>query len=115
MIHQICNTKQFVSYKDIKQLMTDLKRVYAAVDEPTALAETDRFEDLWGKQYPKTIQSWRANWAGLSTYFKFPAEVRKIICTTNAIEGFNHQLHKVTKSKSVFPTDDSLLKMCTWQ
>ena len=111
VIHQIRNTTRFVSYKDIKPLMADLKRVYAAVDEPAALAELERFEGLWGKKYPKTVQSWRANWAGLSTYFKYPAEVRKIIYTTNAIEGFNRQLRKVTKSKSVFPTDDSLLKM----
>lgn len=111
IIHQIRNTTRFVSYKDIKPLMADLKRVYAAVDEPAALAELERFEELWGKKYPKIVQSWRVNWAGLSTYFKYPAEVRKIIYTTNAIEGFNRQLRKVTKSKSVFPTDDSLLKM----
>ena len=111
IIHQIRNTTRFVSYKDIKPLMADLKRVYAAVDEPAALAELERFEELWGKKYPKIVQSWRVNWAGLSTYFKYPAEVRKIIYTTNAIECFNRQLRKVTKSKSVFPTDDSLLKM----
>jgi len=111
VIHQIRNTTRFVSYKDIKPLMADLKRVYAAVDEPAALAELERFEELWGKKHPKTVQSWRANWAELSTYFKYLAEVRKIIYTTNAIEGFNRQLRKVTKSKSVFPTDDSLLKM----
>ena len=111
IIHQIRNTTRFVSYKDIKPLMADLKRVYAAVDEPAAPAELERFEELWGKKYPKTVQSRRVNWAGLSTYFKYPAEVRKIIYTTNAIEGFNRQLRKVTKSKSVFPTDDSLLKM----
>ena len=81
------------------------------MDEPAALAELERFEELGGKKYPKTVQSRRVNWAGLSTYFKYPAEVRKIIYTTNAIEGFNRQLRKVTKSKSVFPTDDSLLKM----
>jgi transposase-like protein len=111
VIHQIRNTTQFVSYKDIKALMADLKRVYAAVDEATALAELDRFDEIWGKKYPKIAQSWRANWAGLSTYFKYPAEIRRIIYTTNTIEGFNRQLRKVTKSKGVFPTDDSLLKM----
>lgn len=111
VIHQIRNTTQFVSYKDIKALMADLKRVYAAVDEVTALAELDRFDGIWGKKYPKIAQSWRANWAGLSTYFKYPAEIQRIIYTTNTIEGFNRQLRKVTKSKGVFPTDDSLLKM----
>jgi len=111
VIHQIRNTTQFVSYKDIKELMADLKRVYAAVDEATALSELDRFEGIWGSRHPKIGQSWRANWAGLSMYFKYPQELRKIIYTTNAIEGFNRQLRKVTKAKPVFPTDDSLLKM----
>ena len=80
IIHQIRNTTKFVSYKDIKALMADLKRVYAAVDEQTALSELDSFDE-------------------------------KLIYTTNTIEGFNRQLRKVTKNKSVFPTDDSLLKM----
>lgn len=98
-------------YKDLKELMADLKRVYAAVDEPSALDALEDFAGKWDKKYPKISKSWRDNWANLSTYFKFPEEVRKLIYTTNAIEGFNRQLRKVTKSKSVFPTDDSLLKM----
>ena len=111
IIHQIRNTTKFVSYKDIKVLMADLKRVYAAVDEPTAISELDTFEEKWGGKYPKIAISWRNNWANLSTYFKYPQEVRTLIYTTNAIEGFNRQLRKVTKNKGVFPTDGSLLKM----
>ena len=111
IIHQIRNTTRFVSYKDIKALMADLKRVYAAVDEGTALYELEAFGKKWNGKYPKIAQSWEANWSKLSTYFKYPQEVRTLIYTTNAIEGFNRQLRKVTKSKSVFPTDDSLLKM----
>lgn len=111
IIHQIRNTTKFVSYKDIKALMADLKRVYAAVDEPTAVLELDTFDEKWGNKYPKIAVSWRNNWANLSTYFKYPQEVRTLIYTTNAIEGFNRQLRKVTKNKGVFPTDDSLLKM----
>ena len=111
IIHQIRNTTRFVSYKDIKMLMADLKKVYAAIDEQTALYELDAFDEKWGSKYPKIAVSWRTNWANLSTYFKYPEEVRRLIYTTNAIEGFNRQLRKVTKSKSVFPTDDSLLKM----
>ena len=84
-----------MSYKDIKVLMADLKRVYAAVDEETALYELESFGEKWK----------------ISAYFKYPQEVRTLIYTTNAIEGFNRQLRNVTKSKSVFPTDDSLLKM----
>lgn len=111
IIHQIRNTTRFVSYKDIKGLMADLKKVYAAVDEQTALSELDHFDEKWGGKYPKIAISWRANWANLSTYFKYPQEVRTLIYTTNTIEGFNRQLRKVTKNKGVFPTDDSLLKM----
>lgn len=111
IIHQIRNSTKYVSYKDIKTLMTDLKNIYAAVSEQTALNELDSFEEKWGSKYPKIAGSWRENWANLSTYFKYPKEMRSLIYTTNAIEGFNRQLRKVTKSKSVFPTDDSLLKM----
>ncbi len=111
IIHQIRNTTKYVSYKDIKALMADLKKVYAAVDEQTALFELDTFEEKWGKKYPKIATSWRINWPNLSTYFKYPQEVRTLIYTTNAIENFNRQLRKVTKAKSVFPTDESPLKM----
>ena len=111
IIHQIRNTTRFVSYKDIKALMADLKKVYAAIDEQTALSELENFDEKWGTKYPKIAISWRDNWANLSTYFKYPQEVRTLIYTTNAIEGFNRQLRKVTKNKGVFPTDDSLLKM----
>lgn len=111
IIHQLRNSSKYVSYKDIKKLMADLRAVYAASDEQAALSALDEFESTWEKKYPKIASSWRENWANLSTYFKFPSEVRRLIYTTNAIEGFNRQLRKVTKSKSVFPTDDSLLKM----
>ena len=111
IIHQIRNTTKFVSYKDIKPLMVDLKRVYAAPTEDIAISELGLFDDKWGGKYPKIAKSWGDNWANLSTYFKYPEAVRRIIYTTNAIECFNRQLRKVTKSKTVFPTDDSLLKM----
>lgn len=111
IIHQIRHTTRFVSYKDIKSLMLDLKRVYGAVGEESALHELGLFDDKWGGKYPKIAQSWRNNWHNLATYFKYPQEVRTLIYTTNSIENFNRQLRKVTKSKSVFPTDDALLKM----
>jgi len=111
IIHQIRNTTRFVYYKDIKELMGDLKEIYAAADEQAALQALDAFDSKWSTKYPKTAKSWKDNWATLSTYFKYPQEVRTLIYTTNIIEGFNRQLRKVTKSKSVFPTDDSLLKM----
>lgn len=111
IIHQLRNSSKYVSYKDLKALMADLKAVYAAVDEPAALDALDTFAEHWDKKYPKISQSWRNNWANLSTYFKLSQELRRLIYTTNTIEGFNRQLRKVTKSKSVFPTDDSLFKM----
>lgn len=111
IIHQIRNTTKFVSYKEIKALMSDLKRVYAAPTEEIALAELDSFEEKWSGKYPKIAKSWKDNWANLSTYFKYPEAVRRLIYTTNTIEGFNRQLRKVTKSRTVFPSDESLLKM----
>ena len=111
IIHQIRNSSKYVSYRDLKALMADLKQVYAAVDEPAAEEALNRFAERWDKKYPRISASWRENWPSLSTYFKFPEELRRLIYTTNAIEGFNRQLRKVTKAKAVFPTDDSLLKM----
>ena len=111
IIHQLRNSSKYVSYKDIKAIMADLKAVYAAVDEQSALDALDVFSEKWDKKYPKISKSWRENWANLSTYFKYPQEIRRLIYTTNAIEGFNRQLRKVTKAKPVFPTDDSLFKM----
>lgn len=111
IIHQLRNSSRYVSYKDIKALMADLKAIYSAVDEPSALAALDVFSERWDRKYPSISKSWRENWPNLSTYFKYPETIRRLIYTTNAIEGFNRQLRKVTKTKSVFPTDDSLLKM----
>lgn len=98
IIHQIRNTTKFVAYKEIKPLMSDLKRVYAAPTEEIALSELDAFDEKWSGKYPKIAKSWRDNWANLSTYFKYPDAVRRLIYTTNTIEGFNRQLRKVTKS-----------------
>lgn len=111
IIHQIRNSTKYVSYKDIKALMADLKKVYGAVDEETALYELENFAAKWDAKYPKISLSWQTHWAELSTYFKYPQSVRTLIYTTNSIEKFNRQLRKVTKSKVVFPNDDPLLKM----
>lgn len=111
IIHQIRYSTKFISYKDIKPFMADLKLVYQATTEDIALQQMDFLEQKWGSKYPSSIASWRNNWPEISTYFKYPAELRKIIYTTNSIENFNRQLRKVTKSKTIFPTDDSLFKM----
>ncbi|WP_198401009.1 IS256 family transposase [Finegoldia magna] len=110
VIHQIRNSTKFVSYRDIKELMKDLKTVYKASTEELALSNLDIFEEKWGKKYPMCINSWRNNWAELSTYFKYPEGIRKLIYTTNSIENFNRQLRKVTKNKTIFPSDYALQK-----
>lgn len=111
IIHQIRNSGKYVSYKDIKEFNKDLKEIYTAVNEPAALAELDRFEQKWCSKYSIAIRSWRNNWDELATFFKYPEEIRRIIYTTNAMESYNRQLRKVTKSKSIFPSDESLHKM----
>ena len=111
IVHQIRNTTRYVSYQDLKKFTTDLKPIYKAISEEKALEELDRFEEKWGKKYPLAIKSWRSNWTELATFFRYPTEIRKIIYTTNIIESYHRQLRKVTKPKSVFPTDDALLKI----
>jgi len=110
IIHQIRNSIKYIPSKDIKAFMKDLKCVYQAVNETMASQSLQALEEKWGDKYPIVIQSWNNNWENLSTYFDFPQEIRKIIYTTNALEGFNRQLRKFTKIRTVFPTDDSLTK-----
>lgn len=94
-----------------KKLIADLKKVYAAVDEQTARSNLEEFGEKWDSKYPKISKSWAEHWPNLATYFKYPEAVRRLIYTTNPIEGFNRQLRIVTKSKAVLPSDESLLKM----
>lgn len=110
IIHQIRNSTKYVSYKDIKELMKDLKAVYKAPTEDLALTNLGVFEEKWDKKYPMCVSSWKNNWAELSTYFKYPEGIRKLIYTTNAMENFNRQLRKVTKNKTIFPNDYALQK-----
>lgn len=111
IVHQIRNSTRFVSYKDLKEFTADLKEIYKATTEELALSNLDVFEEKWIKKYPAAIASWRNNWHELSTFFKYPPELRKMIYTTNSIENYNRQLRKVTKSKTIFPTDDSFFKI----
>ncbi|MDU2132346.1 MAG: IS256 family transposase [Finegoldia magna] len=110
IIHQLRNSTKYVSYKDIKELMKDLKAVYKAPTEDLALTNLGVFEEKWGKKYPMCVSSWKNNWTELSTYFKYPEGIRKLIYTTNAMENFNRQLRKVTKNKTIFPNDYALQK-----
>lgn len=111
IIHQIRNSIKYVSYKDLKKVTSALRPIYTAPTEEAALLEMDQFEATWGKQYPLIVRSWRNNWDELATFFKYSPELRKLIYTTNMIESYHRQLRKVTKGKSIFPNDESLLKM----
>jgi putative transposase len=111
IIHQIRNSTRYVSYKDVKKITSALRPIYTASTEAAAQEELNQFETVWGEKYPLIVRSWRQNWAELATFFDYPPEIRKIIYTTNIIESFHRQLRKVTKSKSIFPNDDALLKM----
>ena len=111
IIHQIRYSTRFVSYKDIKELMADLKLVYTAVTEDEALNNLVRFKEKWSKSYPSCVKTWEDNWDILSTFFAYPAEIRKIIYTTNIIEGLNRQFRQITKNKPSFTSNESLRKM----
>ena len=103
IIHQIRNSTRYVSYKDFKA-------IYQALSEDDALYHLEEFKDNWNKKYPQISKSLEDNWAALSAYFKYPAEVRRLIYTTNAVDSFHRMLRKYTKTKTVFPSDDSLRK-----
>lgn len=111
IIHQLRNSFKYVSYKDLKEFSNDFKEVYHAINEYVGLEELYKLKDKWGKSYPFAIRSWENNWDVLSSFYKFPEEVRKIVYTTNIIEGLHRQYRKVTKSKTMFPSDASLEKM----
>jgi len=110
VIHQIRNSTKYVSYKDLKPLMADLKLVYGAPTLEDAEYKLEEFRETWGKKYPQILRSWDANWAELTTYFKYPQEVRRLIYTTNAVEGFHRMLRKFTKTKTIYPSDDAVRK-----
>ena len=115
IIHQIRNTLKYVAYKDQKAFMKDLKRVYGAESEEIAMQNLEGMMDSW-KKYQAVLDSWLDKWENLSTCFSYGSQIRRLIYTTNTLEGFNRQLRKVTKNKAVFPTDESLKKalyLCT--
>lgn len=106
----IRNATKYVSYKDIKTVMADLKKVCTAPNEDAALYALKELRETWGSKYPQMLKVWDENWAEVSTFFKYPEEVRRLIYTTNAVEGFHRMLRKLTKTKVIYPTDDALRK-----
>lgn len=111
VVHQIRNSLKYVGSNNQKEFMTDLKRVYKASSKDLAESELDILAGKWDEKYPIVIRSWRNNWERLSQLFKYPADIRRIIYTTNTIEAVHRQFRKLTKTKGAFPNQDSLLKL----
>ena len=111
IIHMLRNSFKYVSYKDLKPFAADFKAVYKAPNEEMARKELEDLKEKWGKKYPYAISNWESNWDVVSPFFQFSDDIRRIMYTTNIIEGVNRQFRKVTKTKSVFPNDSSLEKM----
>lgn len=111
IVHQIRSSLRYVSWKDRKAVAKDLKTIYTALTEEDAQLALTEFNDIWGKKYPHIAQSWTTNWNELSTFFKYPQSIQKLIYTTNPIESLNANIKRKTKSKGSFPTIDSAFKM----
>lgn len=110
IVHQIRNSLKFVSYKDRKLIMKDIKAIYKADNIETAQEALLAFKEKWSHKYAQAVKSWEDNWDNLTAFLQYPHEIRKLIYTTNIIESFNASLRKYTKNKKVFPTDDAALK-----
>lgn len=111
IVHQIRNSMKYVASKDQKEFMKDLKPVYQAPNLDTARMEFEKLQDKWSKKYPVVTDSWERNWDNLTSYFAYDEHIRRLIYTTNAVEGFHRQVRKVTKTKGVFPNDIALQKL----
>jgi putative transposase len=111
IIHQIRNSLRYVSWKDRKAFVRDLKQVYQAANREAAEANLVDLGEKWGEKYAIAVRSWENNWEELATFFDYPAEIRRLIYTTNPIEGYNRQLRKVTKNKASFPTQEAVRKL----
>ncbi len=111
VIHQIRNTLKYIASKDQRAFMQQLKTIYTAPTEEAALEKLTLLEETWGKKYSLALKSWKQNWPNLSTFFKYPQEIRTMIYTTNAVESVHRQFRKVTKARTLFPHDDALKKM----
>lgn len=111
IVHMVRNSTKFVSYKDLKAICKDLKKIYTASTEEEALMSLDDFGEAWNSKYPMIHKSWEAHWDDLNEFFSYPEEIRRVIYTTNAIESLNFSLRKITKNRAAFPTDESIYKI----
>jgi transposase-like protein len=111
VVHQIRSSLRYITEKDKKAFMADLKPVYQALNQEEGYENLLQLEEKWGTKYPIRVQGWLDNWESLSTFFKYDAQIRKVIYTTNIVEGFHRQVRKVTKTKGAFTSDNALLKL----
>lgn len=111
VVHQIRNSLRYIAEKDKKEFVADLKPVYQAINKEQGFENLVKLDEKWGKKYPVPIQSWYNNWDTLSTFFEYNDQIRKVIYTTNTVEGFHRQVRKVTKTKGAFTSDNALLKL----
>lgn len=111
VIHQVRNSLKYIPWKHYREFVKDLKQVYKASSLELAEHNLDLLEKKWGQQYPVVIKSWRTNWTRLSQYFKYPEPVRKLVYTTNTVEGYHRMIRKITKSKGAFTSDMAMLKL----
>ncbi len=111
IVHMVRNSLKYVSYKDIKELIGDLKKIYSSINEQKAEEYLDSFGEKWNEKYPVITDIWKRNWSSIIPLFSFPTEIRKVIYTTNIIESANRQIRKIIKNKGVFPDDSSIKKI----
>lgn len=111
IVHMVRNAMKYVPWKDYKEVAADLKLIYKSMTEQEASLELDRFAEKWDDKYPQISKSWRAHWPNLITLFEFPADIRKVIYTTNAIESLNSVIRKSVKTRKLFPSDDAATKV----
>jgi len=111
IVHQIRHSLKYIASKDQKPFMADLKLVYRAETKSLAEQKLLELDEKWGQNYPMVIRSWQNKWDELSNYFKYSGDIRRLIYTTNAIEGFHRQVRKYTKSKGAFTSESALFKL----
>ena len=111
IVHMVRNSVRYVPWKDYKAVTADLKKIYQSITEEEALLALDQFSERWDDKYPQISKSWRAHWHNLNTLFNYPADIRKVIYTTNAIESLNSVIRKAIKKRKLFPTDDAAKKV----
>lgn len=110
IVHMIRNSVKFVYYKDMREFCKDLKSIYTSINEQEGYNQLQEIKKKWGDKYPSALKSWEDNWSSICPFFEYSNEVRKVMYTTNAIESLNRSYRKYTKTKSVFPSDEALMK-----